>query len=115
MDLIPWLTKLKDNMTTPSTDNNPEEAERREQLTRFASRPRLPSHWLKSILHPRSLEEIEKRSRMLFDKGKVAKIIDKKRDSGVITKLVEELRQAILTYQVGAAVNCDHAELTRFG
>ena len=43
---------------------------------------------------------------MLLDKGKVAKILDKKPDSGKTVKLVEELRQAILIYQVGAVDNC---------
>jgi hypothetical protein len=38
-ELIPWLTKLKDGVTTPSADNNHEEAERREQLTQFVSYP----------------------------------------------------------------------------
>ena len=36
-DLIPWLTKLKDNVMTPSAGDSNEEAERLEQLTRFIS------------------------------------------------------------------------------
>jgi hypothetical protein len=40
---------------------------------------------------------------MLLDKGKGAKILDKRKDSGTAVKLVEELRQAILLYQVSAA------------
>ena len=36
-DLILWLAKLKGTVMTTSADNNPEEAERREQLTRFLS------------------------------------------------------------------------------
>jgi hypothetical protein len=36
-DLIPWLVKLKDSVTTASVDGNHEEAKRREQLTRSAS------------------------------------------------------------------------------
>jgi hypothetical protein len=47
------------------------------------------------------LEDIEKRSQELLGKGKAARILDKARDSGIIVKLVEELRQAILIYQVG--------------
>ena len=31
----------------------------------------------------------------------MAKILDKRQDSGIVAKLVEELRQAILIYQVG--------------
>ena len=36
-DLIPWLTKLKDSVATPSADGNLEEAERRKQLTQLVS------------------------------------------------------------------------------
>ena len=35
-DLIPWLTKLENTVTTGNLDTNPEEAARREQLTRLA-------------------------------------------------------------------------------
>jgi hypothetical protein len=42
---------------------------------------------------------------MLLDKGKGARILDKRKDSGTAVKLVEELRQAILLYQVGAVEN----------
>ena len=65
----------------------------------------LSSCWLELIVYPRSLEEIEKRSQMLSEKGKVAKFLDKKRDAGVIVRLVEQLRQAILVYQVSTAGN----------
>jgi hypothetical protein len=37
-----------------------------------------------------------------LDKGKGSKILDKRKDSGIAAKLVEELRQAILLYQVRA-------------
>ena len=39
-DLVLWLTKLRDGMATTSSDENPPEMERREQLTRF-----LPRHY----------------------------------------------------------------------
>ena len=65
----------------------------------------LPFYRFTLIVRSSSLEGIEKRSRMLLDKGKVAKILDKKQDSGMIVKLVEELRQAILIYQVGTVEN----------
>lgn len=35
--LIPWVAKLKDTVTRGNTDSTQEEAERREQLTRFVS------------------------------------------------------------------------------
>ena len=34
-DLVLWLTRLKNTVTTTSVGDNREEAERREQLTRF--------------------------------------------------------------------------------
>ena len=36
-DLIPWLNKLRESMTAVRTDDNREDTERREQLTRFIS------------------------------------------------------------------------------
>ena len=45
---------------------------------------------------------------MLLNKGKVAKVLDKRKDSGTIVKLVEELRQAVLLYQVSIVGN--HAD-----
>jgi hypothetical protein len=38
----------------------------------------------------------------LLEKGKLARVLDKGRDSEEVIKLVEKLRQAILVYQVGA-------------
>ena len=40
-----------------------------------------------------------------MDKGKGARILDKKKDSGKVVKLVEELQQTILLYQVGTVEN----------
>ena len=48
----------------------------------------------------RSLADIEKRSLALSEKGTAARFLDKTRDSGEVVKLVEELRRAILVYQV---------------
>ena len=46
------------------------------------------------------LEDIEKRSQRLLEKGKAARLVDKGRDSGEVVKLVERLRDAITRYQV---------------
>src|SRR6202000_449444 len=61
----------------------------------------LSSYRVKLIFFLRSLGDIEKRCQRLSEKKKVAKMLDKKRDSGAIAKLIEQLRQAILIYQVG--------------
>ena len=74
----------------------------------------LSSCRLKLIVYLRSLQDIEKRSRTLSEKGKVAKFLDKKRDSGAIVRLVEQLRQAILIYQVGAAESCRSCQADPF-
>ena len=55
----------------------------------------------------RSLEDIEKHSQALLGKGKAARILDKTQDSGKVVKLIEQLRQAILVYQVGQLKTTD--------
>ena len=46
----------------------------------------------------------------------MVQILDKTQDSQAVIKLVEDLRQAILIYQVGAIENNrDWEELTRLG
>ena len=73
----------------------------------------LQSNGFKLIVYLRSLEDIEKRSRTLSEKGKVAKFLDKKRDAGAIVRLVEQLRQAILIYQVSTAENYRSSRVDR--
>jgi hypothetical protein len=58
----------------------------------FPYRPKLIAH--------RSLEGIEQRTRELQGKGGVARVLDKTQDSQKIAKLVEDLRQALIIYQV---------------
>ena len=52
---------------------------------------------------------------MLLDKGKGARILDKKKDSGTVVKLVEELRQAVLIYQVGTVGSQRSSQADVFG
>lgn len=54
----------------------------------------------------RSLEDICERAQVLSGKGRLARFVDKSRDSSEITKLSEDLQQAILIYQVGVLINC---------
>lgn len=58
------------------------------------------AHRSKLIACARFLDDIEKQSLVLLEKGKTARLLDKKQDSGVVVELVEKLRQAILIYQV---------------
>jgi len=46
------------------------------------------------------LEEIGRRSEALLEKGKVARFVDKGRDSVEVVRLIERLRDAITRYQV---------------
>ena len=46
-------------------------------------------------------------------KGKIARALDKTRDSGEVVKLVEELRRAVLVYQVSIKPNPSRGLLTR--
>ena len=98
-DLIPWLEKLLVTIAKVNPNDDCEEAERRLQLERFASRREFLVRQ-KLILYDRSLDDIGRRSLSLSEKGKVARVLDKTRDSQEVITLVEKLRQAILVYQV---------------
>ena len=72
----------------------------------------LPSLGSKSILY-RSLEAIQQQSQELQRKGRITRILDKTQDSQKVAKIVEDLRQATIIYQVGASHSHDnHAMLT---
>ena len=59
------------------------------------------------------MEDIGKRSLTLSEKGKVARVLDKSRDSQEVIGLVEKLRQAILIYQVSVIDSHSRETLTR--
>ena len=60
----------------------------------------------------RSLEEIGERSQALLEKKDGARFLDKSKDSQEVANLVEQLRTAIVYYQVSRATRC-RSELTR--
>jgi hypothetical protein len=82
-------------------DDDSEEIQRRSELARFVSRLAFLAHF--NVNMHRCLEDIGKRSTALAEKGKVSRLLDRKRDLGKVVGLVEELRRAILMYQVGAS------------
>ena len=51
-----------------------------------------------------SLEEVGKRAQALLDKKKIARFLDKSEDSQEVVTLIEQLRTAIVYYQVGGNV-----------
>ena len=71
---------------------------RRIELTRYA-RTSLVSPALIDRLHS-ALEDIEKRSQALLEKGVAARFVDKDGDSKDVARLIERLREAISHYQV---------------
>jgi len=109
-DLIPWLEKLLQTLAKVNPDDDPEEVKRRSKLARFVSR--LICFPYTTLTLNRSLEDIGKRSLALSDKGKVARVLDKKGDSQKVVGLVEKLRQAILIYQVSGKYYRNQKSLT---
>jgi hypothetical protein len=101
-DLMPWLEKLQESLVKVNHDGDHEEIERRSQLAKFVLC--LAPLTCSIITLYRSLEEIGMRSLALSRKKKLARVLDKTRDSQEVVKLVEKLRQAILVYQVSARV-----------
>ena len=51
-----------------------------------------------------ALEDIEKQSKVLLEKKKTSRFLEKSKDSQKVVTLVEQLRTAIVYYQVGG--NC---------
>ena len=111
-DLIPWLDKLLATFANANPTEDPDELKRRSELAKFVS-PLRPLFRLWLILGYRSLGGIERRSLAMSEKGKIARVIDKSRDSGEVVKLVEDLRRAILVYQVGIRHHPGPGSLTR--
>lgn len=98
-DLVPWVKKLLVSLAKVNPIDDRDEVERRSELAKFVPRLRSLVH-LELILYDRSLEDIGTRSLALSEKGKVARILDKAQDTGEVIKLIEQLRRAILIYQV---------------
>ena len=65
----------------------------------------------------RSLEEIERRTQPLLQKGVAARFVDKTEDSQEVVRIVEEFRNAIVFYQVSGShtaqtcVNTDRIDI----
>jgi hypothetical protein len=98
-DLIPWVKKLLVSLAKVGPNDDRDEVERRSELAKFVSLLRYLVHST-LIRYDRSLEVIGTRSLALSEKGKVARILDKAQDTEEVVKLIEQLRRAILIYQV---------------
>jgi len=98
-DLVPWLEKLLVTLAKVNPNDDPDEVKRRSELEECVSWAEILAH-SKLTVDNRILAGIERRSLALSEKGTAARVLDKMRDSGEVVKLVEELRRAILVYQV---------------
>ena len=56
--------------------------------------------------YSRAFKQIEEESQKVLAKNTLARFADKAQDSNVVARLVERLREAIVSYQVG---NCPSA------
>ena len=77
---------------------------KRRGVDSWKSLHRVFSYLAPKLIICRSFNDIGERSQALLEKGKMARILDKARDSQVVIRLVEQLRQAILIYQVGTRI-----------
>jgi hypothetical protein len=106
------VEKLEITLLRADVHNDNDEVERRARLARCASFP-LPLIVAILISYNRDLEDVGRRSLALSEKGKVARALDKRRDSEEVIKLIEKLRQAILVYQVSIGPGRGRTPLTR--
>ena len=102
MDLIPLLDRFKQDVTVTTVDRDQAENRRRSIFSRYVRRSFTTYTLINGI--PSALEDIEKRSRALLEKGAAARFLDKEEDSVEVARLVERLREAITHYQVSE--NC---------
>ena len=96
--LKPQLDRLKRNVVTTTIDGDPEEIERRSELTRYARQLFTPPTLANRFRS--ALEEVEKWSKELLAKATAARFVDKREDSGEVARLIERLREVITHYQV---------------
>ena len=93
------MEKLKRNITATAIDVDGGEKQRRSELSRYA--PQLfTMHVYVNGRDRSTLEDIEKRSKVLLEKGVAARFIEKEGDSKEVARLIERLREAIALYQV---------------
>jgi hypothetical protein len=109
-DLIPHLNRFKQNADAAMANGDQAEKQRLSELSRYTYQssaiPTL-ANGLRS-----ALDKIKKRSQELLAKGAAARFIDKNADSGEVTRLIEQLREAITHYQVSEDWIAGRAPLT---
>ena len=101
-ELIPWLERFRQHIAMTTDGRDQAEERRRSELSRCVRRSLIIPTLVNGILS--TLEEIEKRSRVLLEKGTGVRFLDKGEDSKEVAGLIERLREAITQYQVSG--NC---------
>jgi len=101
-ELIPVLERFKENIAMTAHGGDQAENQRRSVLSRCVRRPPILPTLVNGVVS--ALEEIEKRSRVLLEKGTGARFVDKGEDSKEVAGLVERLREAVTYYQVSKTV-----------
>jgi hypothetical protein len=109
-DLVPHLNRFKQNADAAMADGDQAEKNRLLELSRYAS-PSLATLSIANGLRS-ALGKIEKRSQELLAKGTAARFIDKGADSGEVARLLEQLREAVIHYQVSENGIVGRAPLT---
>ena len=104
--LIPWLKKLLESPAKVDPSGDQQEVERRSQMARLVSN-QLSRHERPILC--RSLEDIAERSQALLAKGKFTRVLDKSQDAQDVRRLIEQVQQTILIYQVGTKTCRDQA------
>jgi len=92
------LEWFKQNIATTKSDGDKEEKQRRSEFSTCVRQLFTTLALVNLLLSV--LEDIEKRSRALLEKGAAARFVDKGEDSAEVTRLIERLREAITHYQV---------------
>ena len=100
-ELIPLLERFRQHIALTTDGRDQAEERRRSELSRCVRRPLTMPTLVNGILS--TLEEIEKRSRILLEKGTGVRFLDKGEDSKVVAGLIERLREAIIQYQVSGS------------
>jgi hypothetical protein len=97
-ELIPQLGRFRQGITTTPIDEDPEETDRRSELARYVHRSMTATATLNSCCS--TFKQIDKSSQELLAKGSIVRFLDKGEDSKVVARLIEQLREAIVRYQV---------------
>jgi len=101
-ELIPLLERFRQNIALTTDGRDQVEERRRSELSRCVPRSSIIPTLVNGIVS--TLQEIEKRSRVLLEKGTGVRFLDKGEDSKEVAGLIERLREAITQYQVSG--NC---------